>query len=203
MHSFALVAGMLVVLHTPPTEAGTGFPFAEQFDSVVPPDLPDGWTSSQRKSPGTNDFTVSATSPLSEPQALLTTNATIGQHVTSPSFSFLDVFPDSIVFFTRRSSSHTAPLVLEASLDGGLTFPVAIGDTLGNPGTSDYVRTGFSLPETLMTATMVHFRWGVLAGTSGSTGLARGVAACRVSFVEAADKLVDVANVLWRGDDRK
>ena len=172
MHSLILSFGMLVMLHTPPSGGNTRFPFSESFDSLTPPDLPPGWISSQDRSPGTNDFTTTASTPLSVPNALISTNATVAQFIVTPEVDFRDTVPDSIIFFTRRSSTHLADVVLEASLDGGATFPIAVGDTLINKN-DDYVRAASFLPDTLATVMSVRFRWRVIADVSGTTGTFR------------------------------
>ena len=172
MHSFILSIGMLVMLYTPPSGSNARFPFSENFDSLTPPDLPPGWISSQNRSPGTNDFTTTTSTPLSVPNALISTNATIEQFIVSPEVDFRETVPESIIFFTRRSSTHLADVVLEASLDGGATFPIAVGDTLTNSG-DDYVRAASVLPDTLATVIGVRFRWRVIADVSGTTGTFR------------------------------
>ena len=48
----------------------SSFPHMEDFDSVSPPALPPGWSSSQNRTPGTNDFTTSTTTPHSLPMRL-------------------------------------------------------------------------------------------------------------------------------------
>ncbi len=107
-----------------------GGDFTEAFDSISPPALPPGWNSSQARSQGTNDFATSAGTAHSSPNAVLATNATIAQELLSPSLDFSGTIPDLLEFYTRRSSSFRAIVVVEASFDGGDTFTVPVGDSL-------------------------------------------------------------------------
>ena len=168
----ALAAVSFLFLTSAPAQINS-FPYFESFDTLSPPALPDGWTSSQNRTVGVNDFTSTTSSTLSSPNALISTNATIEQMLLSPVFSFLIVLPDSLSFFTRRSSTHLAAVVVEASLDNGATFPLQLGDTLYNPGPAEYFRTAFLLPETLSTSQDVFFRWRVIPDSSGTTGTFR------------------------------
>lgn len=151
----------------------TAFPYQESFDAASPPTLPASWMSSQQRTPGVNDFTTTSSSPHSLPNAVLSTNATIAQEITSPVFEFIDDIPDSISFFTRRSSTHLAPVVLELSFNGGLTFDLQVGDTLLNTVSSVYIRHAFPLPAIPDTAASAVFRWRISPASSGTTGTFR------------------------------
>lgn len=107
--------------------------------------------------------------PRSSPNAVLSTNATIGQFLTSPTFNFANRTPDRLQFYTARSSTHVASLVVEASLDNGATFPIQLGDTLRNPGVTSYVLTTLSLPLSLANQPTVRFRWRIIGNPSGGT----------------------------------
>jgi len=149
----------------------SSFPFVERFDSVSAPSLPPAWsTSSNRLTAG--DFFSTSTSPHSPPYAVQSTNSTIPQHVLSPFFDFSDRIPDKLTFWIARSGTHTSPLVVEASVDSGLSFPFMLGDTLRNPGTTGYIQTVLSLPESLLHHT-VRFRWRLLGGAGGTAGTFR------------------------------
>ncbi len=161
----------LVAAATPSTFSQ--FPYAENFDLVFPPELPTGWISSQNRTPGTNDFTTTISTPRSFPNTAISTNATIGQELHSRVLDFSGTQPDSVVFYTRRSSSHNARLVVEASLDSGATYTVPIGDTLRNAGSTNFVLHGFALPDTLSTSANVRLRWRVLPDPAGATGTLR------------------------------
>jgi hypothetical protein len=173
MRRSGLLFAVLVLTRVPLHGQITTFPFLETFDTAIPPALPDGWSSSQNRAPAVHDFTTTTGSPMSAPNAVLSTNATIGQWLASPTFSFGALLPDSLVFYTRRSSTHLAAVVVEASLDGGTTFPLTIGDTLRFQVSSAYIRSAFRLPDTLASAPAVAFRWRIIPAASGTTGTFR------------------------------
>jgi hypothetical protein len=150
-----------------------GFPYIQGFDSVSPPALPPGWASTQHRSPGQNDFVTSVSSPRSLPNALLSTNATIEQSLISPLFDFDGLGPDRLSFYTRRSSTHRAQLVVEASLDSGRSYTAVLGDTRDNTGQSAYVLASFVLPDSLNRSRGVRFRWRVSSDSSGAAGTLR------------------------------
>jgi hypothetical protein len=164
---------MWIMLHVPLRGQINTYPYTENFDTLITPALPGGWRSSQQRTAGTNDFTSTSSSPNSSPNALVSTNGTIAQELISPTFSFVDADPDSISFYTRRSSTHLSPVLLEASLDGGASFPLTIGDTLWNVASSIYVRSAFALPELIGGSTAVVFRWRIIPTSTGSTGTFR------------------------------
>lgn len=149
------------------------FPYIQSFDSLAPPALPSGWSSSQNRTPGTNDFTTSATTPRSLPNAVGSTNATIGQSLTSCAIDFSGNIPDRLSFYTRRSSTHLARVVVEASLDSGGTFPVQVGDTLTNTVSATYVFYSFNIPDTISYRSCVKFRWRIIPDASGNTATFR------------------------------
>lgn len=168
---------LLVLLTACISTTGVGqistFPHLQNFDTASPPDLPPGWSSSQNRSPGINDFTTSTTTPHSLPNAVGSTNATIGQSLTSPLVDFSGKAPDRLGFYTRRSSTHLAHVVVDASLDGGATFPIQVGDTLTNTVSSSYVLSSFAIPETLSYRDSVRFRWRIIPDASGNTATFR------------------------------
>ncbi len=148
------------------------FPFKESFDSVSVPALPPGWlTTSNHAASG--DFVTTHSAPLSDSTAVLSTNATVSQSLTSPLLDFTDREADSLIFYERRSASHNSGLLLEASSDGGATFVIRIGDTLRNPGVTSYILRRMQLPSGLSNQASVRFRWRVLDNGTGSTGTIR------------------------------
>ena len=150
----------------------SAFPFIERFDSVTTPSLPLGWiTSSNRLASG--DYFSTTSSPHSSPNALQSANSSIPQYLLSPIIDFSGRIPDKLQFWTARSGTHTSPLVVEASTDGGTSFPVILGDTLRNPGTTGYLHTDLLLPEFLSNQNDVRFRWRLLGGTGGTAGTFR------------------------------
>ena len=142
--------------------------YVERFDSTSIPLLPMGWsTSSNRSSSG--DFVTTTSSPRSSPNAVLSTNATISQSLTSPSLNFAGSTPVRLEFYTSRSSSHTAGLLVEASIDNGVTFPMTLTDTIRNMGTSGFVLSSVPLAAVLANQRSVRFRWRLIAAPSGGT----------------------------------
>lgn len=160
-------------VHSIVSGQGTNFPYTQNFDQVVLPSLPLGWSSTQNRTPSVNDFTTSSGTARSAPNAVLSTNATIGQALVSPLFDFSSDTPDRIVFYTRRSASHLAKVVVEASLDSGISYTQVIGDTILNSGTTNYVLSSFPLPPILGTSHGVRFRWRIIPDAGGATGTFR------------------------------
>ncbi len=164
---FALVSGNQFILAQVST-----FPYAERFDSVAVPALPAGWASTTiRLSSG--DFASSTSTTRSAPNCLISTNSTITQTLTSPTFNFTGRSPNQLQFYTARSGTHTAGLLLEASIDNGATFLVQLADTIRNPGSAGYVLTTIQLPGSLFNQAAVKFRWRLTGGSGGTTGTFR------------------------------
>src|ERR1041385_1581173 len=148
------------------------FPFFENFGNLTVPALPQGWiTTTNRSSSG--DFTTTKSTPFSDSNAVLSTNATITQSLVSPVLDFSNKQADSIEFYERRSGSHNSGLFLEASTDGGSTFTLQVGDTIRNPGVTSYVMRKYELPSSLSNKPNVRFRWRVLGNGTGTTGTIR------------------------------
>ncbi|MGB2869904.1 MAG: lamin tail domain-containing protein [Bacteroidota bacterium] len=150
----------------------SSLPFQERFDSLVAPLLPPAWTTSTNHT-ASGDFVTTTSSPRSAPNAAFSSNSTIQQWLASPLFDFTNRTPDELQFSIARSSTHTSPVVVEASIDGGTTYPILLGDTLKNPGTSGYVQTTLLLPISLAQRTGVRFRWRILGGAGGSSATFR------------------------------
>lgn len=149
------------------------FPYIENFDTVIQPNLPSGWISSQNRTAGTNDFTTTTSTPRSAPNAVLSTNATVAQELVSPVLDFTLYHPDSIRFYSRRSATHLARVVVEASPDNGVTFPIHVGDTLIGTGSTNYVNSTFALPWVLAGNASVRLRWRILPDAGGTTATFR------------------------------
>lgn len=149
------------------------FPYVESFDAASPPGLPGGWQSSRIRVPGTDDFSLSASSPSSAPNCLYALNATIPQWIASPVFDLTARGGGSIRWNIRRSSSFSASLVLEGSLDGGASYPVRVGDTIrvGDPGA--YLPMDRAVPAACAGGALVRFRWRVIPDAQGSAGTLR------------------------------
>lgn len=184
----AALVGVAALLHLSSPVLGqiSTYPFVETFDAVLPPGLPPGWSSSQHRNAGSNDFTLAATLSHSQPNAVLSTNASIEQWLISPVFDFSNVLADTMTFYTRRSSTHRAIMVVEASLDGGRTFSLQIGDSLTNAGTASYLLTSFPLPPVLSGKHDVTFRWRLVPEQGGGTATLR-IDDVRVTVVNSCD----------------
>lgn len=146
-------------------------PYSENFDSTVVPALPAGWETTIARSAG-GDFTTTKSVPFTDSNAVICTNATVGQALTTPFIDFTDKAADSLVFYERRSSTHNSGLVVEASRDG-VTFDTSISETLSNVGTTSYIRRAVKLPSLLDGLPQVRIRWRILGNGTGSTGTIR------------------------------
>ncbi|MBI3005282.1 MAG: lamin tail domain-containing protein [Ignavibacteriales bacterium] len=150
----------------------SSFPYAEGFDTVTAPTLPVGWTTTTNRLPG-GDFATSTSTPRSSPNCVLSTNSTIAQTLASPAFDFTSRTPDKLQFYTARSSTHVAGLLVEASTDNGASFPIQLADTIRNPGTTSYTLSTIQIPGTLANQATVMFRWRLVGGSGGTAGTFR------------------------------
>ncbi|MBM2840349.1 MAG: hypothetical protein HW412_877, partial [Bacteroidetes bacterium] len=164
---------LTVVFTIPSSSQISTFPYTENFDSVATPNLPFGWSSTQNRTVGINDFTTSTSTPQSLPNVVVSTNATIGQTLYSPLFDFHSEVPDRLTFYTRRTATHLARVVVEASTDSGATYPLQLGDSLTNTGSTNYVAYSIVLPGSLANRSGVKLRWRIIADVSGSQGTFR------------------------------
>lgn len=147
-------------------------PYNERFDSVVVPTLPSGWVTTTNRNAG-GDFTTTKSVPLSDSNAVVSTNAAISQTLTSPALDFSNLEADSLIFYERRSGSHNSGVLLEASIDDGISYPYQLTDTLKNPGTTSYVERNIKLPPALSNLPAVGIRWRILGNGTGTTGTIR------------------------------
>lgn len=148
-------------------------PYEETFDAALPPALPAGWRSSTARSSGSSDFTCVTSSPNSPPCAVMATNATIEQWLATPPIDCRTGTPDRLTFAVRRSSTFGARCLVEASLDGGATFSLTIGDAPGPGSSASYVAADLPLPEMLAGQAAVVLRWRIIAESTGATGTFR------------------------------
>lgn len=183
------------------------FPYTENFDSATPPVLPAGWESTANRTPGTADMTVSGSAPRSVPNCVSAANATVAQSLTSPEFDFSSVNPDRISWYMRRSSTFSAPVVLEYSTDGGNAWDTLPGDTLVGTGSAVYEETVRELPRWLGGMKRVRVRWRIIPAASGTSGTLRfddvrvtahpayDLTLVRVSFSPASPRAADPIDV--------
>lgn len=149
-----------------------GVPYFENFDGVISPSLPAGWSTTTNRSV-TGDFVTTRSTPLSDSNAVVSTNATIQQALLSPPLDFTALVAESLIFHERRSSTHNSGLIIEASLDGGSTFPFQLSDTLHNTGSTIYIRRSLKLSSFVDGQPHVTIRWRVLGNGSGVSGTIR------------------------------
>ncbi len=147
-------------------------PYHESFDSLAPPLLPAGWSTSSARS-AAGDFITAASSAASAPNAVLSTNAAVEQWLATPAFDFSGVVPESLAFAERRSSSHNAGFVVEAAVDTGQSPIATLSETLANPGTTAYVRRSISLAGLRDFPSPVRLFFHLLGDGTGTTGTFR------------------------------
>lgn len=169
---FSLITLPLLFLHPYIRSQSQQLPFSESFDNVSIPALPAGWeSSSNRLSSG--DFVTTHSSPLSDSNAVVSTNATIEQTLTTPLLDCSNSMPDSMSFYERRSGTHNSAVLVELSIDGGSTFPIILAETLKNPGITSYVLRTLELPRKLAGIPNARIRWHILGDGTGTTGTIR------------------------------
>ncbi len=167
----------------------TVFPYRENFDAVAVPNLPVGWATTTNKSAG-GDFTTSTTAFRSSPHAASSTDATKSQSLVSLVFNFAGKFVDLLEFYERRTSTHIARVLVEASINDDALFGVRISpDSLRLVSSTVYVRRAFVLPDTLSGKTNVRFRIRIVADTSGVSGVYR-IDDVRLTVKKAVDLAV-------------
>jgi hypothetical protein len=166
---------LLFAVLTPPGTSGQSGReiFSETFDTLVPPALPEGWVSTRLRNPLQGDWISSAASPRSQPNALAMTNATVAQALVSPPLSFKGEGAGMLTFALRRSASFVARVAIDASSDGGATFPLRIAEDLLPETDSRYLLFSFPLPALLNGAADARIRWSTSAAPSGTTGTLR------------------------------
>ncbi len=167
---------LLIIFLTSATHSQVAqFPYSQNFDSsyIITPALPTGWSSTQNRIAGTNDFITTTSTPNSIPNAVVSTNARINQILISPVFNFFNKLVDSLKFFERRSSTHDSGVLIEASTDGGNTFNLIISDTIKYAGHTNYLQRRIQLPELLNNQANVKFRWRIIGNGTGTTGTIR------------------------------
>jgi hypothetical protein len=169
------------------------FPYSERFDSVIAPHLPTGWISSERRDSVNGDWVTDSTStPRTLPNSILSKNARIEQMLATPSFDFSESDPDSLIFWERRSASHTSGLVVEYSVDGGVSYSAAGGDTFQNPGTQTFVGRLLKIPAATRGFSDVRFRWHVLGnGDSRSSAGTLRIDDVRITAIHQTDAALE------------
>jgi hypothetical protein len=142
------------------------FPYSENFDGVIAPSLPTGWTSSS--------FSIITSSALSSPNCISTTGNTSVKQLTSPLIDFSNKSPEKLVFYERRSNTAAGyRLEIRASTDGtNFNILLARFDTIST--TTNYVQRIISLDGTgLRQQSNVRIRWQLLGDNTNTTGVLR------------------------------
>lgn len=183
--------------------AQSAFPYRESFDTARAPLLPSGWTTTKMKSQA-GDFTTSASTSRSTPQAALSTDARIAQCLVTPPVSFSGKTGAELEFYERRSSTFTAGLLVEGSVRDDTLSWVRISDTLTLVNSSSYVRRVVPLPSWIANQSFVRFRWRTLGNGAGATGTLRiddvGITVAR-SVDLALDTVIGVPSHIAAGSD--
>ncbi len=144
----------------------TTFPYSENFDSIMAPSFPAGWSAT--------GFSVSASTAQSSPNCVSATGNTAIKQLTSQVINFTNKIPDKLQYYERRSNSAVDyRLELRASIDGSnFNILLARFDTIST--TTNYVQRIVSLDETgLQQQTNVRFRWQLLGDNTNTTGVLR------------------------------
>jgi hypothetical protein len=144
----------------------TSFPYTENFESVVPPNLPPGWITSTNRT-GSGDFT---TEDFQGANRLLVRNATIEQSIMSPHIDLNGHRPEQISFTERRSGTFVAELELSVLIDDQLRIPIG-RTSLEAPNV--FIERSFIVPRELTGTKSVRFEWKVIPAADGSSGLLR------------------------------
>ena len=143
---------------------------SEDFDTVVPPELPPGWTSTNARA--ASDFVTAASLAASAPNCVLASNATVEQALTSPVLQLQGLLVHALTFQTRRSLTFRAGICLEASTDGGVSFTMSIGDTIRvGQSAGSYERHRLAVPPAL--GEHPRLRWRVIPDNAGASGTLR------------------------------
>jgi hypothetical protein len=142
------------------------FPYFEDFDSITPPALPDGWkTSTNRTDAG--DF---ITEQFQGNNRLSTRNATIEQYITTPGFDFTGYRPITISFSERRSGTFGAVIEVATIINVVDTLIIGTTELLES---NTFVAVTFDLPASLLNETNVRFLLRIVPAAEGATGTLR------------------------------
>src|SRR5213075_2415861 len=82
------------------TAQSTQVPYRENFENVIVPSLPPGWSTSANRS-SSGDFSVTSSTPFSGANAALSTNASIPQYLVTPLLDFTSISGAELTFRER------------------------------------------------------------------------------------------------------
>jgi len=144
----------------------------ERFDTLIPPLLPAGWSSSGTRDPG-GDFGSTPGGAASAPNALIGTNSTVEQWLTLPPVDLTDWSDLTVAWDERRSASHDSHLGLEARSSPGAPFLPLPGALFDPPGSTAYVARLVHIPRTAEGSPEYTLRLKVTGDGSGASGTIR------------------------------
>ncbi|MCX6137721.1 MAG: lamin tail domain-containing protein [Ignavibacteriales bacterium] len=150
------------------------YPFRESFESVPAGTLQADWKTTNAKNTS-GDFKVDSSSSSAHTgvKFLVSSDAKTPQSLISPSFDFQNKIAGQLEFYERRTSTYTAGVILEASIDGDTTFSTVLSDTLRLLSATAYVKRVVSLPPALSHHTNVRIRWRCLGNGASTAGIYR------------------------------
>jgi hypothetical protein len=147
--------------------------FFESFDTTAVASLPAWWRSSQKKLPGTNDWGTTASTTYSPPRAVLATNATVEQWLSTPVVPCSGTTPGIIQMKVRRSGTFSASVAVEVSIDSGKTYPILAGIVHPETGNGSYQSVQFTFPPATAGVGSVCVRWRIIPDSTGTSGTYR------------------------------
>lgn len=142
---------------------------AEDFDSVVFPDLPRGWRSS-----GTGWSTSDAVPSSGSGHNNLMHTGIVAGYALLPPVDLSRMTSATITYLARRTSAYRQDrLVVRASTDGGVTFPITLLPAGAALPQADgvYARISASLPAALLGVPGVVIRFEALGGDNGGANM--------------------------------
>ena len=145
----------------------------ESFESPGSPNLPTGWTSTDNKVGGTNDWKDSTLTANSGTRVCYSVGATTEQIVTTPVVDFSSYLADSVILFGRKSGTFNATLGVEVSTDGGTSWTNIDTAIAGTMPTSSFKRYAFAIPSIVNAQANVKFRYRNYGNGTGAAGTTR------------------------------
>src|ERR1041385_2942208 len=145
----------------------------EGFEDPGSPNLPTGWTSTQNKSAGVNDWRDSTLAANTGTRVCYSIGATTEQILTTPVVNFTGYLSDSVIFFGRKSGTFNATLGVEVSTDGGTTWTNIDTAIAGTLPTGSMKRYAFAIPAIVNGQANVKFRYRNYGNGTGAAGTTR------------------------------
>ena len=142
------------------------FPYSENFDSVVAPNFPIGWSAS--------GFIDTASTPRSLPNCILAKGNKVIKTLTSPVFDFTNRIPEKLIFYEYRSNTAKYfRLEIRTSTDG-INFNTLLMQFDSIATISSYKQrvvdlSGFGMQQ----QPNILFRWQLLDDSTNTSGVLR------------------------------